>query len=587
MSHLQQFKIIGHSLKFIWQGAPKETSLLTFYIFMQGSIPALTLITFRESIYFLTNPTDTFPWFISILWAIVLLSETLFQPLLSLMRFRLNEKTLTHFNVLLMKKANELKGLDFLENKQTSNELKQLKDEIRYRPINLIYILTSGLREWIGLISVLLLLSTVIWWLPVFILLSAIPNTVSTIWREKQAWDFALLRSPESQQMSAIAKQTLNLRAAKEIRLFGFGDFLIKKYQTIAKDLQLHFANKQKTLFFRFLLLSFPSVIGDFFIFYLIISYATKGLVSNSEMVISMQSLITVQRTIGLITQNLGHLAQTHSFFEKFYAFIHLTNSRLYKPSRPRILSSLKGNIALQNVSFAYHRGKHVLENITLNLQAGQTVAIVGENGAGKSTLIKLLCRFYDPIKGKITVDGNNLKELDLDWWLKNMSCVMQDFAEYPMTVRENIGIGNWEKMDHSLLIEQAARKGGLESTHFQNGYDTFLGKSFGGTGLSGGEWQKIALSRAFMRPAKFLILDEPTSALDARSERDLFHSFSKIAKDKTTLLITHRLASVALADRILVMKKGQIIEEGTHKQLLHQKGEYAALYDMQARNYT
>jgi len=587
MKHLRQLKVIAYSLKLIAKAAPKETILLTFCLLIQGFIPALTLITFRESIHFLTNHIVPFPWFIFALWAIVLFSETVFQPILSFLRSRLNEKILAHFNILLMKKANEIQGLDFLENKQSSSELKQLKDEVRYRPINLIYVMTSGLREWIGLISVLVLLSTAIWWLPILILISAIPHSVSTMWREKQAWDFELLRSPESQQMAALSQQTLDLRAAKEIRLFGFGDFLIKKYQAISKDFQMQMETKRKSLFFRFLLLSLPSIVGDFFIFYLVISHAMSGLMKGSEVVMAVQGLITVQRTLGLITQNLGMLAQTYSFFEKFRNFIQTAKSRLFTVATPRIPKTLKGDISFKNVSFAYHEGKNVLKDINLTLKAGETIALVGENGAGKSTLVKLLCRFYDPTEGIISIDDNDLKTLDIHWWHQHMSCVLQDFAEYPMTVRENIGIGDWKKMTDSERIEHAAKKGGLHSVHFHKGYDTFLGKPFGGTSLSGGEWQKIALSRAFMRPAKFLVLDEPTAALDARSEREVFHSFSELARDTTALLITHRLGSVSMADRILVMKQGHIIEQGTHTQLLHRGGEYATLYNMQASHYT
>lgn len=584
---LKQAKVIGYSLKLLWQSAPRETLLLAFCLAIQGLIPALTLITFRESIHFLTNHITPFPWFIFALWAVVLFFETLFEPILSFLRLRVNEKILAHFNILLMKKANDIKGLGFLENKQSASELKQLRDEVRYRPINLIYILTSGVREWIGLVSVLVLLSTAIWWLPFLILIAALPNAISTMWREKQAWEYALLRSPESQQMSALAQQTLDLRAAKEIRLFGFGDFLIKKYQAISKDFQHHMSQNRQALFARFILLSLPSILGDFLIFYLVISHAMSGLMKSSEVVMAVQGLITVQRTIGLITQNLGMFSQVYSFFDKFRDFIQKTKSDLFVPRKTKTLSKIHGDITFENVTFAYHKDNPILKNINLKLKAGETIALVGENGAGKSTLVKLLCRFYDPNQGTISVDGTDLKELDLPWWYEHMSCVLQDFAEYPMTIRENIGIGNWKKMEDTSLIEKAAQQGGLHAVHFNKGYDTLLGKPFGGTTLSGGEWQKIAVSRAFMRPANFLILDEPTASLDARSEQEVFHSFSKLSKGKTSLLITHRLGSVSMADRILVMKQGEIIEDGTHQSLLQKGGEYASLYQLQTSNYT
>lgn len=583
MNPLRHLKVITYSLGLIRRAAPKEAAFLSLCLAIQG------LIVLKESTHFLTHFSVTslsFPWVIFVLWGIILLSETLFEPILSFLRLQLNEKVLSHFNILLMKKANKLQGLDFLENRQSASEIKQLKEETRYRPLNLIYTLTGGFRECIGLVSVLFLLSTTIWWLPCLIILSAIPHSISTIWREKHVWDYALLKSPETQQMAELSKQTLDLRAAKEIRLFGFGDFLIKKYQTIFQDFQKQMETKRRSLFTRFLLLSFPSIVGDFFIFYFVIHYALSGQLQGGEVVMAIQGLITVQRTLGLLTQHLGMFAQSYSFFSKFKTFIQSATSRIASPKKPKIVSHLTGEIRLSNVSFTYPEGRKALDNINLTLRANETVALVGENGAGKSTLAKLLCRFYDPTSGSVFVDENDLKSLDVEWWRQHLSCVLQDFAEYPLTVKENIGIGDWQKMDDTSLIKRAAQKGGAHTLKLAKGYDTFLGKPFGGTSLSGGEWQKIALSRAFMRPATFLILDEPTAALDARSEREIFHSFTKLTKEKTALLITHRLGSIAFADRILVMKKGKIIEDGTHNTLLAAQGEYSSLYAMQAENY-
>lgn len=588
MKPLRQLKVLIYSLRLIGRAAPKETTFLFLCLIVQGLIPALALLVIRDSIHLLAHLSNiaTFPWQLFVLWGVVLLSETVFEPILSFIRLRLNEKVLAHFNILLMKKANSLAGLDFLEDRQSASELKELKDQIRSRPLNLIYILTGLFRESISLFSIFLLLSTVVWWLPVLVFISAIPHTISTIWREKQAWDIALFRSPETQKMAALSQQSLDLRSAKEIRLFGFGDFLIKKYQAIFHDFQKEMNQERRTLFSRFVLLSFPSILGDFLTFYLVISCALAGQFKSSEVVMALQGLMTTQKMIGFLTQHLGMFAQTFSFFEKFHDFVKNAKSRIRLARAPRILSSLKGRISFRNVSFSYLKEQKVLQGIDLNLKAGETVAIVGENGAGKSTLVKLLCRFYDPTDGSIAIDDMDLKELDLSWWRSNLSCVMQDFAKYPLTVRENIGIGDWHQLNDSVRIKEAAFKGGIHTIKLPNGHDTFLGKSFGGTSLSGGEWQKIALARAFMRRSKLLILDEPTSSLDARSEREVFHSFSELARDQTAILITHRLGSISMADRILVMKQGAIIEEGTHDTLLRQGGEYATLYEMQAANY-
>ena len=213
----------------------------------------------------------------------------------------------------------------------------------------------------------------------------------------------------------------------------------------------------------------------------------------------------------------------------------------------------------------------------------------MGENGARKTTLIKLLCRLYDPTRGRIAVDDVNLKDLNLDWWRKQIAGVFQDFGRYSLTIGENIALGNLEALDRQEWIESAIAKAGIVDlvNKFPTRTDTALGKQFDGTELSGGQWQKLALARAFVRQkAQFLILDEPTAALDPRSESKLYRDFIRLSRDKTTILITHRLASIRMADRILVLKDGRLIEDGTHEQLLNLKGEYTELWNMQAKQY-
>ncbi|MCG8367971.1 MAG: ATP-binding cassette domain-containing protein [Pseudanabaenales cyanobacterium] len=214
----------------------------------------------------------------------------------------------------------------------------------------------------------------------------------------------------------------------------------------------------------------------------------------------------------------------------------------------------------------------------------------MGENGAGKTTLVKLLTRLYDPSQGSILVDGVNLKNLNLDQWRQHIAVIFQDFGRYALTLKENISLGNLESLYQPALLQCAIQKAGIVEfvKKLPEEKQTLLSKQFGGTDLSGGEWQKVALARAFIREdAQLLILDEPTAALDPRSEHEVYQRFAELAHGKTTLLITHRLASVQMADRILVLKRGQLVEEGTHKQLLQREGEYTALWNMQAKHYT
>jgi ATP-binding cassette, subfamily B, bacterial len=223
-------------------------------------------------------------------------------------------------------------------------------------------------------------------------------------------------------------------------------------------------------------------------------------------------------------------------------------------------------------------------------LYPGEIVAVVGENGAGKTTIVKLLTRLYDPTEGSITVDGIDLKNLNLNQWRQYISVIFQDFGRYAFTLTENISLGNLKSLHDPEPLQHAIQKAGMTRlvNKLPEKEHTLLSKQFGGTDLSGGEWQKLALARAFIREdAQLLILDEPTAALDPRSEHEVYQHFSELAHGKTTLLITHRLASVQMADRILVLKSGALVEEGTHKDLLQRGGEYSLLWNMQAKQYT
>jgi ATP-binding cassette subfamily B protein len=229
-----------------------------------------------------------------------------------------------------------------------------------------------------------------------------------------------------------------------------------------------------------------------------------------------------------------------------------------------------------------------VLRDVSFTIGPGETVALVGRNGAGKTTLVKLLTGLYLPNVGEIRIGGRELSEYDLGAVRDRVAVVFQDYGRYFLTARENIGLGRVEAITDRERIERAARDGGSEALigRLEHGFETLLGKEFGGVDLSGGEWQKLALSRAFMRDADLLILDEPTSALDAPTEQALFRQFLQLAADRTTILISHRFSTVAMADRIVLLEAGAIIEEGTHSALMARGGRYAELFELQASRY-
>jgi len=253
-------------------------------------------------------------------------------------------------------------------------------------------------------------------------------------------------------------------------------------------------------------------------------------------------------------------------------------------PLHGKSLSSCRGEIALQSVTFTYPGTQQpAVEEVSLRIKAGETVALVGENGAGKTTLVKLIARLYEPQKGTVLFDGHDIQTLSLDFLYQQLSFVFQNFGRYEATVADNIAYGDWARLrEQKQEIKDIAQHSGIHKmvSGLPQDYDTRLGRMFGESTLSGGQWQQIALARAFARKnAKLLILDEPTANLDARSEYNLFCRFKEHARGRTTILISHRFSTVSMADRIIVLEQGRVVEEGSHQTLIEKEGLYANLY--------
>jgi ATP-binding cassette subfamily B protein len=317
---------------------------------------------------------------------------------------------------------------------------------------------------------------------------------------------------------------------------------------------------------------------------------AVQGAITLGDMVMFFQAF---QRGLGYLKQLLGALANLYEnnlFLTNLFEFLDL-EPRVQDPVHPKPLPRpMKKGIVFDHVAFQDPAGnRKVLEYISLEIRPGEAVAMVGENGSGKTTLIKLLCRLYDPLDGAISLDGIDLRDFAVTPLRKQISVIFQDYAHYHMTARENIWFGNIHVPPEQERIEAAARDAGADGAirNLPKGYDTILGKWFEeGEELSIGEWQKVALARAFLRDAQIIVLDEPTSAMDAKSEYEVFKHFHQLLDGRSAVLISHRFSTVRMADRIYVFEAGKILESGSHEELMEMGGKYARLFERQAQWY-
>ncbi len=336
--------------------------------------------------------------------------------------------------------------------------------------------------------------------------------------------------------------------------------------------------------------LTLLSTVGYYGAYAYVIYQTLQGKLSVGTLTFLAGAIAGASANLQLIFSTFSSIADQSLFLTDLLSFLELRPTVRSKPNALPCPRPIRQGIEFRNVSFAYPgTSRWVLQNLNLRLQQGERIALIGENGEGKTTIVKLLTRLYDPSEGSILLDGVDLRDYNLEDYASQIAVIFQDFMRYDMTARENIAIGRIGEHGNMPQIVSAAQKSLADHViqKLQGGYDQMLGRRFdAGVDLSGGEWQKVALARAYLRDAQILVLDEPTASLDARSEHEVFERFAELTAGKLSLLISHRFSTVKMADRIIVLEKGKISEEGPHAQLLARGGRYAEMFEMQASSY-
>jgi len=378
---------------------------------------------------------------------------------------------------------------------------------------------------------------------------------------------------------------------AKEVKLFGLGHYFIDRYRLIGNT---YYGSQRRQVVRRYLtgfLWGNLSTIATSVTYLYVAVQAIAGRLTLGDLTLYTTAAQSVQNSIQGILGGFSGMYEHNLYLNNLFELMD-TKTSLPLPAKPvPVDGALRGEIRFEHVSFAYPDAKeNALADLSFTISPGETIAIVGRNGAGKTTLFKLICRLYDPLDGRILIDGVDLRDYDPAALRRQIGGMFQDYVTYQATAAENIGLGSLAAIADRDAIVKASRQAGSDGLidGLPQGYDTALGKWFdAGVNLSGGEWQKVALARAFMRDARILLLDEPTSALDAQAEYDLFERLRSLTRGRTAVYISHRFSTVRRADRILFLEHGRLVEQGTHEQLIRLGGRYARLFRLQAAAYT
>lgn len=427
------------------------------------------------------------------------------------------------------------------------------------------------------------------WMLPALILVLAIPNIIINIKISNQRYVQMLLQSPISRKATYITQLFKSRDSIKEIKLYKSDGYLINKWKTIYwKQSNEKYKLEKYASIMGF---NFDNV-GSLSILLatgLLIYIASSGKLSLGEYVALTAAITTSYAMIRNIANSLSRMYEDSLFAKKLYLFLDLPEEEK-SSTMVNFPEKLNKGIEVRDLSFWYPNQKNEsLKNVSFTVRPGEKIAIVGYNGAGKTTLIKCLLGLYPVSSGTVLFDGIDINEMNVDTLRQNISVIFQDFIRYNLTVRENIGLGNINMLENDPLLKNAAVKAEIDQLieNLPQGYDTELGHQFiGGRELSGGQWQKIAISRAFLKNSQIVIFDEPTSALDPLAEAQIFEKIMDIAQDKIAIFISHRLSSCTSADRILVFKDGQLEEEGNHFDLMNRNGFYAEMFMKQSQKY-
>ncbi len=599
---IEQFSALRNVPPFfrmIWNVAPGMTVLNAALRVVQAAIPVAMLYVGKEIIDTILllvgqyqetkvvgDTTVLWQW-VGAEFALAVVNSLLGRAI-TLTESLLGDLVSNDSSVRIMRHAATLDLFQF-ENAEFYDKLERARTQTSGRTM-LMSLVMSQIQDLISMLFLVGGLAAFNPWLIVILVVAVIPSFLGETHFNRRSYSLTNSWTPERRELDYLRYIGASNETAKEIKIFGLEKFLTDRFKTISD--KYYEANKDLTIK-RAAWGSLFSIIGTasyYGAYFFIILQTVTGGISVGTLTFLAGSFQRMQGLLSGVMSRFSRVSETALYLQDFFDFLTLKPLSSNHQGTHRVPRPIREGFVFENVSFKYPGSDQwALRNLSFHLRAGEKLALVGENGAGKTTIVKLLAHLYEPDEGRILLDGVDLCDYDPDDLRDEIGIIFQDFFRYALTVSENIAVGNIDERQNRALIEEAARKSLADGvvTGLPKKYDQMLGKRFtGGVDLSGGQWQKVALARAYMRNAQLIILDEPTAALDARAEHEVFVRFAELIKGKTGVLISHRFSTVRMADRILFLEHGQLLEIGSHEELLAKKGKYAELFRLQAKGY-
>lgn len=507
---------------------------------------------------------------------------------ITLMDSLLGDLFSNHTSVKIMSHAATL-DLDQFENSAFYDKLERARQQTVGRTILLSQVL-SQIQDMITMAFLAAGLLAFNPWLIVLLLVAIIPAFLGEAYFNDKTYALSRRQTPERRELDYVRFLGASDETAKEVKIFNLSGFIINRFKQLAG--QFYVQNKllaiKRTVWGT--VLTMVGSAGYYGAYVFIIMQTVNGRITIGSLTFLAGSFRQLRSLLEGILIRFTSVSQGAVYLQDFFEFFEIQPKIVLSAAPVRFPRPVKNGFTFENVGFKYSNSdRWANRHISFTLRPEEKIALVGENGAGKTTLVKLLARLYDPTEGRILLDGIDLREYDLDELRTNIGVIFQDYIRYQMNVNQNIAVGNINELQNTQLIKTSSVQSMAAPLieRLPDKYEQMLGRRFNnGVDLSGGEWQKIALARAYMKDAQLLILDEPTAALDARAEYEVFQRFAELTKGKSAVLISHRFSTVRMADRILVLEKGQMFEMGSHEELLKKEGRYAELFKLQAMGY-